>query len=199
MEIKDYQVCENEVLRRYQKLKTEMSRNESLICNHIGLFNSNILTSGISLINNSLVGNNESKSLRKRLSYLFIECVQNIIFHSDNFPDDSQLAFCTVSKNKEGYKINACNTLKNGLAEELEIKIDGLLNEKEGKLNDLFNTKIKEHIDKGSGHGGLGLITILSKSHKNLSYTVTQITPSCALFQIQINLNLKDYKNEKSH
>jgi hypothetical protein len=183
-----YDICEKEVLLEYNTIKEILSNDSIIICQHIGTFTQEILISFVSLIENSLMQSGESKFIQRRLIYLIIECIQNIIFHSDKLPDNNQLAYMIISKNDSGYSIHTSNTMLSENIDKLIKSIDELLKVRKDVLSKLFTKKMeKPEIDK-KGRGGIGLLTMISKSGKNFNYKVSNLTKKYSLFHIEINI-----------
>ena len=175
----------------YNTIKDALNEDEDsvIICQHLGTFTQKILISFVSLIEHSLMGYGERKLIQNRLTYLIIECIQNIIYHSDNLPDDTQLAYMIVSKNKYGYSIHTSNTVLAENIDELIKKIDELLKVRKDVLSKLFTKKIEKPEVNKKGHGGIGLLTMISKSGKDFNYKVSSLTKEYSLFHIEININ----------
>ena len=184
-----YDICEKEVLLEYNTIKDSLSDDSTIICQHLGTFTQKILISFVSLIEHALMDSGEVKLTRKRLIYLIIECIQNIIFHSDKLPDNNQLAYMIISKNEYGYSIHTSNTILSENIDKLITTIDELLKVRKDVLSKLFTKKMEKPEINESGHGGIGLLTIISKSGKDFNYKVTSLTKKYSLFHIEINLN----------
>ena len=184
-----YNICEKEVLLEYNTIKDSLSDDSTIICQHLGTFTQEILISFVSLIEHSLIELGEVKLIQRRLIYLIIECIQNIIFHSDKLPDNNQLAYMIISKNEYGYSIHTSNTILSKNIDKLIKNIDELLKVRKDVLSKLFTKKIeKPTIDK-MGRGGIGLLTMISKSGKDFNYKVSSLTNEYSLFHIEININ----------
>jgi hypothetical protein len=184
-----YDICEKEVLLEYNTIKESLSDDSTIICQHLGTFTQEILISFVSLIEHALIESGEVKVIRKRLIYLIIECIQNIIFHSDKLPDNSQLAYMIISKNDYGYSIHTSNTVLSENIEKLVGSIDELLKVRKDVLAKLFTKKIEKPEINANGHGGIGLLTMISKSGKDFNYKVSSLTKEYSLFHIEININ----------
>ena len=191
---KEYDICSEEILSEYQQIKALLSTNNLAVCQHIGSFSQDILISIVSLVERTLIQNGESVRLQKRLTYLIIECIQNIIFHSDKLLDENQLAYIFVTKNKTGYTIYAANSIENKTIDGLEKKINEFLDVKTDILAKLFSTKIQQPIINKEGHGGLGLLTMVSKSGKGFRYEITQASKNYAIFHLELKLKIKNFR-----
>ena len=185
-------ICEDAVFTEYNAVKTEISANGDIICQQIGTFTQDILISFVSILEHQMTQHAESTIIQKRLIYLVIECIQNIIYHSDRLPDNHQLAYVIVSKNSKGYYIHSSNSIESKNVSDLTDKVDVLLKSKKDTLANLFTKKIKKQEINNDGHAGIGLLTMVSKSGKNFSYKVSEMTSNYSLFHIEININYKN-------
>ena len=191
---KEYEICSEEILSEYHQIKDLLSTSNVAICQHIGSFSQDILISIVSLVERTLIQNGESVRLQKRLTYLIIECIQNIIYHSNKLLDENQLAYIFVTKNKAGYTIYAANSIENKTISGLEKKINGFLDVKTDILAKLFATKIQQPSINKEGHGGLGLLTMVSKSGKGFRYEITQASKNYAIFHLELKIKIKDFR-----
>jgi hypothetical protein len=183
---------EDQVLDDFNAIKGKLKKDDVIICQHLGTFNQHKLISIISLVENALVENGEYLSLQKRLSYLVIECIHNIIFHSNVSPKDNHLAYILIVNNKLGYTIYSSNIIGTENINSLEDNLDELLAQKKRKLSNLFQKKIKNPEINENGYAGLGLLTIIDKSGKGFKYIVTKLTPAFALFHIELDIKYKN-------
>ncbi len=193
MKEEEYIICEDQVLSQYNTIKDSITEDSNILCQNIGSFNQDILISFVSLVEHALAQSGEVKSIQKRLIYLIIECIQNIIYHSDKLPNDAQLAYIIISKNDFGYTIHSSNVIESKNVPALIEKIDALLKVRKDVLSNLFSKKIQTPEINQEGHGGLGLLTMVSKSGKDFNYKVSELTNNYSLFHVEINLNFKQF------
>ncbi len=190
----EHSKCEDQILADYNKIKEGLDKEDVVICKHLGTFNQHILISIISLVDHALVQNGESLNVQKRLSYLVIECIHNIINHSNLKSDKNQLAFLLLVKNKSGYTIYSSNALETINISSLEKKLDELLVQKKNVLTNLFKKKIETPEINEKGFGGLGLLTIIDKTGKDFKYKITKVTENFSLFHIELDVKYKNYE-----
>ena len=183
--------CEEFISLEYDKVKAIASDEGTVICQQIGTFSQDILISFVSILERQMIQSVESKTTKNRLIYLVIECIQNIMFHSDKLPENHQFAYLIVSKNSLGYSIYTSNSVQSIQIPEFVKKIDLLMAAKKDSLSDLFLSKIKKQELNNRGHAGLGLLTIIDKSGKNFNYKVSEMTSNYSLFHLEINLKSK--------
>tara|TARA_B100000809_G_C15128200_1_gene527200 strand:+ start:2426 stop:3004 length:579 start_codon:yes stop_codon:yes gene_type:complete len=184
-------ICETVVLSEYDIVKSDVSKKDTIICQYIGTFSQGILISIISVIEQHMTEHIIPKTIQKRLSYLIIESIQNIIHHSFKLPDNSQLAYIIISKGDNGYNIHTSNVIRSVETPELLKKVNFLLKTKKELLPTLFKKKLKKQEINAKGHAGLGLLTIINKSDKNYNYKISEVTSNYSLFHAGINLDNK--------
>ncbi len=181
----EYSICEENILREYQVIKDGIQSNEVIICQHIGTFKQDILISIVSLLDNQLLQQSENVVVKKKLIYIVIECIQNIMFHSDKLPDNHQLAYIVIIRDKFGYRIHSSNSLETSKIYSLEEKIKEILNVKTDLFRKLFDKKIKQAQIDDFGRGGIGLITMIEKSGKNFDYKISMASENYSLFNLE--------------
>lgn len=184
-------ICEDIILSEYVIVKKDILKNGDIVCQYIGTFTQNILISFVSLLENYMNESIASHIIQKRLTYLVVETIQNIIHHSYKHPDNSQLAYIIISKNKSGYTINTSNAIETINTPSLIDKVEYLLKTKKNRFPELFRKKIANPEINDNGLGNLGLLTIVSKSDKNFNYKISTMTSIYSLFHIEIKLNYK--------
>ncbi|MDF1673626.1 MAG: DUF6272 family protein [Vicingaceae bacterium] len=183
---KQYQDCEKIILKNYQDLRNRHSDN--LICSHIGEFSQEILISLVSLTANSLLKAPYLKGFKRRLEYIIIEIVQNIIAHSDKIQKKSQLAYFMVVEEKDGFQLYSTNTILNKNAHLFVDCINNLIESNTDELNTILKKHLKlAELDK-SGRAGIGLLSILYKTDKNFAYELIQIGEEVSILNLSLTL-----------
>lgn len=190
----EYSVIEDYLLSEYNAIKNGFTDDDTIICKHIGTFTQDILISFVSLIERYLVQNAEYKKIQNRLTYIIIECIQNIIYHSNKSLDNNQLAYIIVSKNSSGYTLHSANLLETKNIANLEEKLDEFLKTKNDVLSKLFTKKIQKPVINEEGHGGIGLLTMVDKSGKDFKYKITKFSDENSLFHIELTVKYKSFK-----
>lgn len=186
--------CSNKILLEYQLIKNELGKNDVIICQHIGSFTQGILISIVSLVERAMIQTGESIRLQKRINYLIIETLQNIISHADKLSDENQLAYLFISKNKKGYTIHTSNTIKNTNIKVLETQLAEFLNVKPKTLSKILASKIQQPKIDEEGRGGLGLISIINKSKNGFMYDISKGSKNYSLLHIKLDIHYKNFR-----
>lgn len=154
-----------------------------------GNFSDNI-TDHILRLNNVTAEDKDEQRLKKKLSFLMVECFQNIIRHKDepeiiNKTNDKPEMFL-LRHTGTNYYIASCNLINNTKVDTLKLKlkdINALSGEqlKSLQLNTLVNSGIS-----GKGGAGLGLIEMARQSGEKLEFEFEFINYFLSLFYIQV-------------
>lgn len=186
-----YKDCERIILKEYQDLKND-SNTEHVVCHHIGEFSQDILISLISLINNSLLKNSLSLGFKKRLKYIVIEAIQNIISHSDKINNESLLAYIVLTENSDSYTLTATNTILNQNTTQFLECIKELIKADKKELNKILEKKLESAELDQNGRGGIGLLSMMYKTDKNFNYKLTKIGEEISILSLSLTLHKKE-------
>ena len=186
-----YEDCERVVLKEYQALKND-STNEQVVCHHVGEFSQEILISLISLIDNSLLKNSMSTGFKKRLKYIVIETIQNIISHSDKVNNESLLAYVVLTENSDSYTLTVTNTIFNKNTSHFIDCVKDLIKADKTELNTIIEQRLKLAELDENGRAGIGLLSMLYKTDKNFDYKFTQIGDKISILNLSLTLHKKE-------
>jgi len=187
----EYAMANDRVLSEYHKIKGSLSAKDIIICEYLGAFTQDVLIDIVSSIEETFDRKEKTTAIEKRLTYLIIECIQNIIFHSDKFPKIDQISYVIVTKDDNSYTISSSNSLERKNISKLEKKLNSFLSLKSEILSELFLQKIRNPQINENNHGGLGLITMANKSGKGFKYRTSKVLENYSLFHIQLKLHYK--------
>ena len=113
----------------------------------------------------------KSTTIRK-ISFLTVELLQNIIHHSDKNKKGETFAYYELIKDGENYVIKTGNLISKEKTEDLEKRMDCVLSStdeeiKEKILNRLQNSEFSE-----KGGAGIGLLSIKKRTGDGMSYNI---------------------------
>ena len=114
----------------------------------------------------------EKSSLIRKISFLTVETIQNIIHHSDKTTKGETFAYYELIKDGECYIIKTGNLITKENAERLEKRMNCILSStdeeiKEKILNRLQNSEFSE-----KGGAGIGLLSIKKRVSEGMSYNI---------------------------
>ena len=114
----------------------------------------------------------EKLPLIRKISFLTVETIQNIIHHSDKNKKGETFAYFELIKSEEGYLIKTGNLISKENTEGLEKRLNCVLSStdeevKEKILNRLQNSEFSE-----KGGAGIGLLSIKKRVSQGMSYNI---------------------------
>jgi hypothetical protein len=129
--------------------------------------------------------------IRKRTYSLFVECVENIIKHSElkNSKESDLLPYVSISNEDDRIIISACNPVRKESRVKLTQKLNDVNNLDVPELRKLHEIRINREAVPGANGAGLGFICIAFKSGNKISYDFHPLIPGYLNFEIQISLN----------
>lgn len=134
------------------------------------------------------VGN--KKKLKRKLFNILIECLQNVVKHSDalHIEDYRKASLFILGRNKETYFVVCGNVIGNDRVATLKKKIDDVnkLNEKE--LKDQYGKIITENELSEKGGAGLGLIEMCRKSGHKIDYSFKLLDKEYSYFTLKLKI-----------
>jgi hypothetical protein len=165
-------------------------KNDNLSFVYQGGFN-DIITSRIIELSEHNVKVSELNKIKKKVSFIIIECFQNVIRHSktEQLPQlDSNGLF--VARNiGRTYSIFSANLVNRNSIFELQIKLDSLQSMKKEELHAMYMNLLETGQLSESGGAGLGLLEMARKSKNKINYEFDLIDDDHAFFYFNVNID----------
>jgi len=177
----------------------ELLEKDTLSFMYQGAFTDEI-TSMVIGLNQYYLYNEEYIKFKNRISFLMIECFQNIIRHGSEIKNHKTIAlsdnmFFTRIIDKLTF-ICSVNPIHNDEIEQLCAKIERINNLNPDELKE-FQTKVLREIEMSAkGGASLGLIEMARKSGQKLKYDFVPISETHSHFYLQVSLNTKSVNSE---
>ena len=170
----------------YDMHNTMISNN--LILVYEGEFTQEITKSVLSMTEKNLESFGEATSIKRKVFNVMVECLQNIVKHSDTLPPEVKQmhsAIFMIGKEDDKYVIISGNPMKsenvNGLRDKLT-KINSL--DKDG-LKALYKEIIKSTTLSDKGGAGLGFVDMARKSGQNLEFDFEPMNDEFSFFSLK--------------
>lgn len=130
------------------------------------------------------------KSVRKRAFHLLIECLQNLYRHADRMPstDENAEGILLLSVTDEGIRISTGNSVSQKQANDLEQRLNALLQEDQSTLRKTYKERLVNGKMSDLGGAGLGFIDIARKSGRNLDYHFAQLDDERMFFSLNVKV-----------
>lgn len=164
---------------------------EDDIKNHLfvyyGKMNLDIIISTIQVVENKMIMENFSKALISKAKMLCVEILQNIVKHQEKH--DSIFPYFVVGTNEERLKISTGNVVSLSDKKVIEEKLDELNSMDKQLIEKNYKIALKENQISNEGNVGLGLIDIVYRSNKNVTYTMHDLPNNQFSFSLDVLIN----------
>jgi hypothetical protein len=173
----------------YELHKTMLARN--LILVYEGEFTQEITKSVLAMAERNMDSMGEESSIKRKVFNVMVECLQNIVKHSDDFSKQSEqkpTAIFMIGKQDSAYIITSGNPIKNEDVPHLRSKLDQINSlDKEG-LKQLYKDIIKSTNLSDKGGAGLGFVDMARKSGNPLEYDFERLDDQYSFFSLRTKI-----------
>ncbi len=159
-----------------------------------GNFTPQITQNIINLTEKKFYVDDQTKTIRKRISFIMIECLQNITRHQDK-PDDFEMAnsdLFILQKFSNAIFVSAGNIVKNEHISSLKHKLDSVI----GLTADELKKHYKDVLESGEisdkGGAGLGILSMARRTEGNIVYKFRKINDEYSYYYIQNRIFLEN-------
>ncbi len=168
----------------------EKSKDCGISFAYRGPFIDDLTTRIIDLSENNIADNQGLPKISRRVSFLLVECFQNIVRHGEETPlelistlNDGLFSFKNIG---EAYVINSINLVEKSQIKELEQQVEHINSLNSVELKDLYRSALKNNEMSGKGGAGLGLIELARKSGQKIKYKVEEASIDMCFFHQQV-------------
>jgi hypothetical protein len=182
---------EEEFFDLYFSKKVESAKLDGeLLLAYDGVLNTETISKLESEIEKKILENGLSKSIVKKVFFICVESLQNMLIHGHRDDSGAQHNFFILQLTPTQVKIAVANLISNFAIEDLKRHISKI-----NSFNELAELKAYylEHLENNElsdkGGAGLGFITIAMKSSNKLLTTFEPINSSRSLFLLEVSIN----------
>ena len=187
-----------------QKIKVDLAQilmneieNSGFEYIYRGKFNRNITLKILSLTEDSLQKNHETRRFTKRIYFIMTECLQNISKHqvTPDIENVDKHGVFFIQKKNESVFIYSGNLIDHKTKEALEEKINSINSLNPDEIKKLYSQRVMHGELSEKGGAGLGLIAIAKKTRKKIFYDFRKITDGYFYFYLKTEVPLKKNNN----
>jgi hypothetical protein len=131
---------------------------------------------------------NEKPILIRKISFITVEVIQNIIYHSDKPPKGETFAYFELLKGEEGYEIKTGNLLLKEKTEDLDKRLQYVINSDENEIKEKIINKLVQEEFSEKGGAGIGLLTIRKKVNKGMTYNIEYFKDNYNIIHFEIKI-----------
>jgi len=155
-----------------------------------GPFNQENLLIFLNSLEGQMIGN---VGYKKKVYYIVIEMIQNIIKHGfipENYDQSAVPGIFLLGQINNKYRILTGNFIENKDLYTLKEKIDKVNNMNSDQLNNYFNDFLFDFANENYKKAGLGLIDIRIKSQHKIDYDILPINENYSFLTLQSLVNI---------
>lgn len=172
-------------------------KSYDVVINHKGFVSLDIIDDLLHHLKTYLLHKQPDKLLRKRVYSLSVECLDNILKHSDLNEEDHELLVkypprFIVEKIAENYLIHTGNIVMNVNMDEIIPRLEKLNTLEFNDINALYKKSLANAEISEKGGAGLGLIIMAKYTRQKIRYDFEKINDKFSYFAMQLNLKKTD-------
>ena len=177
---------------KFTYLLKDLEPNHSILVKHLGDLSQENIARLEGEVESSVIENAIPKGPLKKIFFISVETLQNMLIHGHKNLDGEQKNFFILAKNHTKVNITSANLISNDAVELLanQIKVINSFTEpselKQFYMEHLENNQISE-----KGGAGLGFITIAMKSGNKLAVEFEKIDDHFSLFMLTSSVNIE--------
>jgi hypothetical protein len=129
------------------------------------------------------------KQTLKKLFFISVETLQNMLIHGAKLPDSSSNNIFVISKRDNNILIKSANLISQSEIQKIRSHLE-LINgfEDEKSLKEFYINNLSNSQMSAKGGAGLGFITIAMKSGNKLKYEFHELDSEFSVFFVEINI-----------
>lgn len=152
------------------------SQLDQIAFSYRGPFHESLTERIVDISENTLVDQMGLRKINRKVSFLLVECFQNIIKHGEKLKIKEQLirdeGMFSFRNAGVSYMINSVNLVKADEVEDLKAQVDTINSKTREELKEMYKKQLQENELSDKGGAGLGLIEIARKSGNKLEYKI---------------------------
>jgi hypothetical protein len=167
----------------------QMMRAHHLIFGYRGTLTNDLITSLLQLSDSKLKELKTPFKRKKSIINILIECLQNILYHSEAFQDgiyNGHHCLFLLGKREEDFFIQIGNFIENKQVADLKSKIDYLNTLESKEIHRMY----LEVLDKGAisekGGAGLGILRVMKDSGSKIEYAFQDVDAGRSFYCMEI-------------
>ncbi len=170
--------------------KTMLSNNLMLV--YEGEFTQEITKSVLAMAERNMDSMGEESSIKRKVFNVMVECLQNIVKHSDEVKEmtvEKPSAIFMIGKGDDNYIITTGNPIKNENVDKVKNRLDKINSLDKDGLKQLYKEIIKGTEISDKGGAGLGFVDMARKSGNGLEYSFEKLDSEYSFFSLKSTIS----------
>jgi hypothetical protein len=132
----------------------------------------NFTQDDVDVVVNFIESLDEKPALIRKISFLSVEIIQNIIHHSDKNINGETFAYFELLKSDNDYIIKTGNLITKENTKKLEKRLDFINHLTEEEVKEKITNSLKNDEFSEKGGGNIGLLSIKKRTGDGMSYNI---------------------------
>jgi hypothetical protein len=148
------------------------------------------ITSQLFAISEAKLGDGrEMTTVRKKVNFLMVECIQNIERHGvENTDVDTSLGYFSLRSRDNAFYLTSANIIHSGVINHLTETLNHVNELSEEELKGLYMQVLGQGELSEKGGAGLGIIEMARKSGNKLDYEFVTLNADLCYFYLQLSI-----------
>ena len=167
----------------------QMMRTHHLIFGYRGTLTNDLITSLLQLSDSKLKELKTPFRKKKSIINILIECLQNILYHSETFHDglfSGHHCLFLLGKRESDYFIQIGNFIDNTQMTDLRSKLDYLNTLDSKQIHKMYLEVLENGTISDKGGAGLGILRVMKDSGSKIQYAVQSIDKTRSFYCMEI-------------
>jgi hypothetical protein len=147
----------------------------------------------VDISENTIADTQGLPKMNKKVSFLLVECFQNIIRHGETVEEEKEQpangGLFNFKNIGDSYIINSINPVRNGEIDSLKSQVELINSLDSVELKQMYKKHLFENEISDKGGAGLGLIEMARRSGQKLRYEFEQKDDAISHFHQQVMIN----------
>lgn len=162
--------------------------DKKLILAYEGEFTQEITKSVLSMAERNLDSIGEGSAIKRKVFNVMVECLQNIVKHSDEMNGIHESAIFLIGKEDDAYAVSSGNYMLSEHVESLESKLNQINSLDKDGLKQLYKEIIKSGQLSDKGGAGLGFVDMARKSGNKLQFGFSPVDDKYSFFTLKTKI-----------
>ena len=129
----------------------------------------------------------EKPALIRKICFLIVETLQNVIHHSDKNENGNTFAYFELIKD-DGYIIKTGNLISKDNTRELEKRLECVISSTEEEIKDKIKNRLMDENFTDKGGAGIGLLSIKKKVNEGMIYNIEYFLEKYNMIHFEIKI-----------
>lgn len=165
---------------------------QNLILVYEGEITQEITKSVLAMAERNMDSTGEESNIKRKVFNIMVECLQNIVKHSDEIQPHKSAIFM-IGRQEEEYIITSGNPMKKENVDDLKERLNKINSLDKDGLKSLYKDIIKNTQISDKGGAGLGFVDMARKSGRKLEYDFFDLDDNCTFFCLKSTIGRAVY------